>query len=630
MPVFLLTGLPILAGIICFCVANGTLRRNLAQSIFFISLAASVFLLMKPQPGMAINLLPDYNIILAINKLSGFIIIFVNLFGLLICQYCRDYERLKDSRLYFSCLLWLIAFSNLICLAADFAVFIFAWGAGLALLYALLSMGSREVANKALVVVGLGDFFLLLGASLYIYLTGTTAIPLKAAVPLDNPLGWMSFLFMLFGAFAKSGCFPFHTWIPDAAETAPVPVMALLPACLDKLLGIYFLARVCADLFIFNNAASAFLLIIGSFTILFAVMMALVQHDLRKLLSFHAISQVGYMVLGFGTALPIGIAGALFHMLNNAIYKTGLFLTGGSVGQKKGTFELDNLGGLAKYMPVTFGAALVFSLSISGIPPLNGFASKWMIYQAALLGAVNSSSLLLRPVFMLALISAMFGSILTLASFVKFIHAIFLGEEKSSSRDSAAGISFNMQVPVVILAGLCVFFGLFPNLFLKWVIQPWIGEEILFSGSWNSTLAFILIALGLLLGLIFFSLTKDRKSLRPMVSFIGGEDPDLATAFSSSGFYKTIEEMPLAKKAYRLIKIEAFDLFNVIDSAMKLCGYLLFIFADRFINLITHATGYAVLGVSRLLRLFHTGVLDFYLAWSLFGLATLFFILMSK
>src|SRR4030042_5389712 len=110
-------------------------------------------------------------------------------------------------------------------------------------------------------------------------------------------------------------------------------------------------------------------------------MMSLIQHDLKRLLGYHAVSQVGYMVLGIGTGNPIGIAGGLFHMLNHAIYKSCLFLSGGSVEKKAGTTELDKLGGFAKIMPITFVTFVIASLAISGVPPFNGFASKWMIYQ---------------------------------------------------------------------------------------------------------------------------------------------------------------------------------------------------------------------------------------------------------
>ena len=133
-------------------------------------------------------------------------------------------------------------------------------------------------------------------------------------------------------------------------------------------------------LIIGGGILSIVLALIGAATIIIAVMIAMVQHNLKKLLSYHAISQVGYMVLGIAPGTPVGIAGGVFHMLNHAIYKCCLFLCGGAVEQATGTAELERLGGLGKKMSITFAACLIAALSISGIPPLNGFVSKWMVY----------------------------------------------------------------------------------------------------------------------------------------------------------------------------------------------------------------------------------------------------------
>ena len=175
-----------------------------------------------------------------------------------------------------------------------------------------------------------------------------------------------------------------------------------------------------------SAAMNTFLMAIGSLTIVCAVMMALVQHDLKRLLGYHAVSQVGYMVLGIGTGNPIGIAGGIFHMLNHAIYKSCLFLSAGAVEKKTGTTDLDKLGGLSKTMPVVYVAFLIASLAISGVPPLNGFASKWMIYQGIIETGRQGSHL-----WILWLMAAMFGSALTLASFMKLVHAVFLGQPSS-------------------------------------------------------------------------------------------------------------------------------------------------------------------------------------------------------
>jgi NADH-quinone oxidoreductase subunit L len=142
-------------------------------------------------------------------------------------------------------------------------------------------------------------------------------------------------------------------------------------------------------------------------------MMALIQKDYKRLLSYHAISQVGYMILGIGTAVPVGIVGGLFHMINNALYKSCLFLTGGSVEKQTGTTDLEKLGGIGSKMPITFACFIITALSISGVPPFNGFFSKELVYDGALERGF---------IFYLA---AVVGSFFTAASFLKLGHAAF-------------------------------------------------------------------------------------------------------------------------------------------------------------------------------------------------------------
>jgi len=623
---FLLVVLPVLAGCALLLLKAESLKKEIAFFISLISLISAVMLFIRPAADLTINLVGDFNIVLGLNALSRFILVFINVFVFLVCWFSKDYISKKGA--YFSYLLWLAATSNLVALSADFIIFIFAWGAGLGLLYALLNLGSGQSAKKAFSIVGLADFSLLLGICLFIAATGTTAMPSVATVNLDNPLAWFSFILMLAGALAKAGCVPFHTWIPQASETAPVPVMAILPGSLDKLLGIYLLALICVDFFVLNNLALGLLLLIGSLTIIFAVMMALIQHDLRKLLSFHAISQVGYMVLGLGTGVPIGIMGGLFHMVNNAIYKSGLFLSGAAVGQKRNTFELERLGGLAAYMPLTFISTLVFSLSISGVPPFNGFASKWMLYQGALIGLFRTESPVLRFVYIFALVAAMFGSALTLASFAKLMHSVFLGQDNSTEKKAVREVSFNMGWPLLILAGLCAVLGIFHRGFLKMFIAPWSSEVIYTVGRWDSLTVFVFIIAGLLLGLILWIMYKG-KTVRQDSLFVGGEEASVEPSFPGTEFYRGIEEMPVIKRMYRLMRIEAFDIYNVASALLKIISYILFILVDRPIYYLTSLVGYITLGLSWVFRRLHTGVLDWYLVWSLAGLLILFFILMA-
>ncbi|MDD4938851.1 MAG: proton-conducting transporter membrane subunit [Candidatus Omnitrophica bacterium] len=626
MNLHILVGLPLVCGFVLFLFRNERLNKNLALLVLLLGFIWSINAAIRPAPQKAIELIGNYSLILGSNRLSGLIIIFVNLFGLLTCLYSRDME---NKGAFFSYLAWLIGFSNLALLSADFITFIFSWGATLALLYALLNLGSGRSAKKAFSIVGFADFSLMLGVCLYIAVTNSAVMPQGRGLALDNPMAWFSFILMLVGAFAKAGCAPFHTWITTAAEDAPVPVMAILPGSLDKLLGIYLLARVSADFFVLNGAAMAILLLTGGLTIIFAVMMALIQHDLRKLLSFHAVSQVGYMVLGFGTGNALGFAGGIFHMINNAVYKSGLFLVGGAVEKRKKTFELEELGGLAAYMPLTFISGLVFALSISGIPPLNGFASKWMLYQGALSGMFNTPNSWLRLTFLFAIIAAMFGSALTLASFIKFIHAIFLGEGRAERKAQPKEVSFSMVFPLLILALLCVLLGVFPKLFIGKLIEPWVGQAISFSGSWDSLFVFIFLAAGLAAGAIVY-FTYASKGTRQDGAYTGCETAPPEPSYPATEFYKTIQSMPLAGKFYGLMKQEALDVYNILSGILTIAGRLLYIFIDRLIYVLTSAAGYSVLGLSWVFRKMHSGVLDQYLAWSLAGLLAMFFILMAK
>jgi NADH-quinone oxidoreductase subunit L len=190
-----------------------------------------------------------------------------------------------------------------------------------------------------------------------------------------------------------------------------------------------------------------------------------VQKDYKRLLSFHAISQVGYMMLGIGTALPIGIVGGVFHMINHAMYKSCLFLTGGAVEKQAGTTDLEKLGGLGRAMPVTTLCFLVAAASISGVPPFNGFFSKELVYDAAL-----ESGWIFYAV-------ALLGSFFTAASFLKLGHAAFFGPRPESAR-SVKEAPVLMLIPMIVLAALCVLFGVGNAIPLRLLVEPAVGAAI--------------------------------------------------------------------------------------------------------------------------------------------------------
>jgi NADH-quinone oxidoreductase subunit L len=394
---------------------------------------------------------------------SAFILSSVTGFGLLIALYSAVFMSSHPGRRwYFFYLLATVGFASGAVLANNLVLLLFFWEGLLITLYAFIALGGKQAkatAMKAFLIVAVCDLCLLVGAGIL----GTVARTMNmSAIKLPVAGGWatVAFILMMIGAISKGGSMPFHSWIPDAALDAPLPVMAFLPGALEKLLGIYLLCRVCLDLFAINLPMQLLLMAVGSITILLAVAMALVQKDYKKLLSYHAISQFGYMVLGIGTANPMGIAGGIFHMINNAIYKCCLFLSAGAVERKTGTTDITRLGGLHKNMPITATCYVIAAASISGIPPFNGFFSKELVVAGALHAGY--------PLFYWA---GVLGSILTLASFLKLGHSVYFGErpqEVARTREA----EWPMLVPMMILSAFCILFGFGAKIPLAFLIQP--------------------------------------------------------------------------------------------------------------------------------------------------------------
>jgi formate hydrogenlyase subunit 3/multisubunit Na+/H+ antiporter MnhD subunit len=548
------------------------------------------------------------------DPLSSFVVLAIGLFFILTALYSLRFMRGRPNLIQYYTYIALTAVSSAgAVLANNLILLLVFWGFLGLPLYLLINMGDGDtslVSKKTFIIVGGSDALMLLGIGIIYYLTGTfqmDAINISLG-PNHSSLATIAYLCIAVACFAKAGAMPFHSWIPDCAENAPVSVTAYLPASLDKLLGIYLLARASMDLFIMDNFARIFLLLVGAFTIIAAVMMALVQHNMKRLLGYHAVSQVGYMVLGIGTGNPIGIAGSLFHMLNNAVYKSCLFFSAGNVEYKTKTAELDQLGGLGRLMPLTYISCLIASLSISGIPPFSGFFSKWMIYQGLISKWQMANGRWQMGIYALCLAAAMFGSALTLASFIKLLHAVFLGKAVNVKRLPAgqAGPAVNevqwaMWLPCVILAAICVVFGIFAyQIPLKYFIFP-AQEGAAFIGTWRAGLSTLLIIVGLLLGVLISRLGAVRPSLREDTSFTGAETRDLPeTRVTGTEFYNSVKELGILNGVYKKAQAGAFDIY------------------EQGKNI--------VFGIGRFLQYLHNGVLPTYLVWTLLGMAALFFI----
>jgi formate hydrogenlyase subunit 3/multisubunit Na+/H+ antiporter MnhD subunit len=379
---------------------------------------------------------------------------------------------------------------------------------------------------------------------------------------------------------------------------------------LDKLLGIYLLVRLSEGMIVINPAIRVFLMLTGALTIIAAVMMALVQHNLKRLLGYHAVSQVGYMVLGIATGNPLGLIGGVFHMLNNTVYKSCLFLVGGNIEHRAKTTELDELGGLAKAMPVTYITAFIASLSISGIPPFNGFFSKWLIYQGLIVSIGQWHSRLGIGFGVFCLVAAMVGSGLTLASFLKLMHAVFMGQANPHLPKDIREVPTTMWVPAVILAVVCVIFGVFAFVLpLKIIVIPALSAYQQFGfasviGSWLPLSATILVLAALGLGIGVVRMRGLPSPLRQDEAFVGGESQALEPATRPTGveFYLAVEEL----KPLRFIYAKARDgFFDLYEQSKK------------------------IFTLSKMFAYLHNGVLPTYMVWVLLGMVGLFLYLLK-
>jgi len=566
---------------------------------------------------------------LCTSTLSSFLVLFVSLFGFLTVLYSILYFHNRErEREFYGYLLGTIGASIGALLSNNFILFIFFWGLLLLFLYGLISLGSLSSATHAMTIVGGADILLLLGLLILINLAGTTKMGGFSPILIKGGLPLAAFFLLTTGSLAKAGAFPFHSWIPRVSEDVPMPVMAILPASLDKLLGIYLLYRICFDFFSLKSGSgvSQVLMFIGSLTIMGGVLLALIQKNFKKLLSYHAVSQVGYMVLGIGSGVPLAMAGGLFHMINNSIYKSSLFLGGGAVEKRTGTAELKEMGGLGKRMPVTFATFLICALSISGIPPLNGFFSKWMIYQ----GLVELGKEGVRS-WIIWIVAAVFGSALTLASFVKVVHSIFLGKEKDSDREIEE-VHWSMWLPMVVLSSLCVIFGIFAypliiNSFVESVVS--LPPASKWIGWWQPTLTTCLIIIGFVLGGIIYVLSKGVK-YRTTGSYIGGEELTKEMDFSGHQFYKTLDEWKNFDSVRKFLESKLFDFYSWLKDLGGFFARLLYIFLDRLVDYIWRGISAVCRGSGKILSLLHTGILPTYLTWGLLGMLILLLLILGR
>ena len=426
---------------------------------------------------------------------------------------------------------------------------------------------AADAAKKAFIVTRLGDFGFL-AAILLLYLnTGTFDIHELHALAIAGALAGTVLTWAAIGIFAgavgKSAQFPLHVWLPDAME-GPTPVSALIHAATMVAAGVFLVARM-FPLFEHSTEALTTVAIIGGITAIFAASMGLVMNDIKRVLAYSTISQLGYMMLGLGTG---GVAIGIWHLFNHAFFKALLFLGAGSVNHATGTFDMRLMGGLRKYMPWTYVTFVIASLSIAGIWPLSGFWSKDEIVISAFASQPVLFYLAIITVFMTAFY--MFRAV-----FMTFGGEYRGGDPNAHGHDSHHGQPHEsprvMTIPLIILAVLSIFSGL-------WNITGHFGAFMghghtqgFFEGLFHPFtqplpwISLILAGLGILLAYAMYSrswISAER---------VGSMFKPLHTLFYRKYWFDELYENIIVKNALLKGLFASFEQFDnrVVDGAVN-------------------------------------------------------------
>jgi multicomponent Na+:H+ antiporter subunit D len=353
---------------------------------------------------------------------------------------------------------------NGIALASDlFTLYVFIEVAALSSFILIImhkEIRAYEAAWKYLILSSVASLLMLSAAAFFLLVAGGVSFShISQAVHSGNGLCRAAVALFVCGFFIKGGLVPFHGWLPDAYTAAPTPVSILLAGIVTKASGIYPLARLLYDVVGLDAQTRGVLLLIGAVSAVAGALAALGQKNMKRMLAYSSISQMGYVILGLGAGTKLGLAAAMFHFFNHAVFKSQLFANAAALETRVKIDDMDELGGLAQRMPVTGATSILAALSASGVPPLSGFWSKLLII-IALWSAGNY----------LSAVVAILASVVTLAYFLLLQRKIFFGKIVGEG-DRVREAEWGLLLPAVGLACITVGVGLFFPLVWPWFIR---------------------------------------------------------------------------------------------------------------------------------------------------------------
>lgn len=462
-------------------------------------------------------------IILKIDVLSAFFILVINftmLMGLLYARgYLRSYHESKSSielGFHYFNYLWLYISMMFGCMLHETLPFLIAWELISVTSFFLIIFESEKPETirtgiSFLIQMHIGFLFIMAGFLLAYLRTGTV-------VSFDSLSDYFSVyrpfpLFLLFftGFGIKAGFIPLHSWLPHAHPAAPSHISGIMSGVIIKM-GIYGILRILLSMHRDLLPTAVFMLSISAISGLLGVMYAIVQHDIKRLLAYHSIENIGIIGIGIGSGLlgiatdnpwlaTLGFTGGLLHILNHSLFKSLLFFSAGSVYMQTHIRDINRLGGLLKKMPFTGLLFIVGSLAICGLPPFNGFISEFLIYRG-LFSSLNTHAVVYTFLSLLAIVALVFIGGLALFCFTKVSSMVFLGSPRSIRNESIKEVPCAHLFPQVLIALFIVLIGIYPHPFVRMILKV----SALFTGESGDGTRILtpLSHIGMASGLFFF------------------------------------------------------------------------------------------------------------------------------
>lgn len=638
----------VIASIISFFIPGLAFVASCIGSLLFLFLGLEF--LIDSNSGHFYFVINDYlQLTFGMDFISAYFLIVISILSIPVSVYSIGYTKHFKSRRIFAFLYSLFILSIYgVVLSTNIFTFLVFWEAMSILSYFLVTFENNPTSSRAgliyAIMTHVGTAFIIASFLIFSYWADSmdfaTFKVLSYKIP--NIVKDLIFIFALVGFGFKAGIMPFHYWLPIAHPAAPSNVSALMSGVMIKT-GVYGIIRVCYELLGSGSAWWGILILsMGAISAILGIMQAVMEKDMKRLLAYSSIENIGIIFLGLGASMlfsnfnmkslsALSLVACFYHILNHSVFKGLLFMTAGSVLHSTNTKNMEKLGGLIKNMPKTALFFLIGSISICALPPFNGFVSEWILYQALISGFSAPSNFvkIMTPLFAssLALTGAIAGT-----AFVKAFGISFLGNPRSENAANAHESSFTMTISMCFLAVLCFLFGIFPNIITSILVLPVFnitgtfvdlfskGPFIMVTGSVSTPIIALSLILIMLIALVLVKIFFGKTSIIYRESW----DCGILSLNSRMQYTATAFTKPLKiifKKVYRPrreVKI-GYSVERLFVSSMKYGGDI----APFFRQYILDPLYRWINNFSQRLKLLQSGGLHLYLAYILFTLVIL-------